>query len=105
MDGPVQAVSPEPEPDSSYLARRGRVNFELENGTYSVPAIDVQVSPLGIIILLPYSAQDATFTPNPGTKVRVGWANDAWDCYFPGTSFILEELKVLVITMVRNDEG
>jgi hypothetical protein len=88
-----------------YLQHRGRVNFRLENGTYSVPAIDVRESPLGIIIVLPYGAQDAIFTPNPGTKVCIGWKGQSWDCYFPGTSFEIPDLGVLVITMIRSDEG
>jgi hypothetical protein len=89
----------------AYLKQRQRVSFELENGTYSIPAVDVCAGALGVIILLPCNAQDATFTPNPGTKVRVGWGDKTWDCYFPGTSFMLEQLGVLVITMIRNDEG
>lgn len=100
-DPPPQGVPEKP----GYLDQRNRVTLQLENGTYAVPAIDVKVSPLGVIILLPNAGDNATFTPNPGTQVTVGWGDKSWPCYYPGTSFDIPELEILALTMIRSDEG
>lgn len=89
----------------TYLNKRSRVSFTLENGMYSVPAIDVVASQFGVIILLPAGSQDAIFTPNPGAKLDISWQDKSWSCYFPGTVFELPELGVMVLTMIRSDDG
>jgi len=88
-----------------YFERRTRISFELNEGTYSIPAVAVEASPYGVIILLPLDDGDATFVPNPGAEVRVMHGAQVWDCFFPGTSFELPDLGVLAIAMVRKNEG
>ena len=95
-------VQSEPNPYSAYFEQRKRISFVMPNGTYAVPAIDVQVDDNGVIILLPCGSNDATFIPNAGSKFAVKYDGQTVDCFFPGTVFTLSPLNVTVLTMLKD---
>lgn len=91
-----------PSKQEQYFKQRTRVSFVMPNGTYAVPAIDVRIEENGVIILLPYGDNDATFIPNAGSKFGVVHGGKHIDCYFPGTVFTLDTLNVTILTLLRD---
>ena len=87
-----------------YFKQRTRVSFIMPNGTYAVPAVDVRVTESGVIILLPYSDNDATFIPNAGSRFTIMHAGKQTPCYFPGTVFTLEPLGVTVLALLLDSD-
>jgi hypothetical protein len=96
-----------PSPLAKYLSKRGRVSFEVDSGTYSVPAIDVKVAEFGLIILLPNTDSDATFTPKPGSSVTVHSGKERYKCYYPGVVCDFEEFtaRALVFILAEQNEA
>ena len=87
-----------------YLHKRIRIQFVVDGGTYSVPAIDVKVSAMCVTILLPCGANDATFIPKPGARLTICSGERKWSCYFPGTACELAELGLTVLILIIDDE-
>ena len=108
--GPLRAtVTPigslKASPAVEYLTRRTRVSFTVAGGTYSVPAVDVQLCDSGLVILLPLDKESATFVPSLGAEVAVGFGGKRWDCFFPGIAVSLDALGVQVLGFVyQNDK-
>ena len=86
-----------------YLAKRKRVQFELSEGTYTMPIVDVIPCRYGIMVLMPCSGNDVTFTPKPGADITVTLGDKSWSCYCPGTSFMINELNVLAVVCVLKE--
>lgn len=103
---PVVTAPPTPGDNlHDYLRVDQRVQLSVPGGTYMLPAIDVKITPLGVIILLPLDDQHANFIPEPGTKIGVSFGGKTLSCYFPGTAFELEELHITVLALLqRADE-
>jgi hypothetical protein len=109
---PAVAVPPAPPPlqlepklaaARDYLAQRIPVQLELQGGTMVVKAIDVQVSPYGVTILLPSQTEGVTFIPDPGSNVVIQVGEDRIPCFFPGAYADLPELAVMVLSFVKAD--
>jgi hypothetical protein len=100
--GPSQL---EANPLQEYLAKRMRVTLELSDGAMALSAIDIKESRYGITILLPLLEEGVTFIPKPGSELTVVQKDHRWDCFFPGTHFEVEELKILGLVFVKKDEG
>lgn len=86
----------------SYLDSRARVNLQVENaGSYSIPAIDVINAGFGVMVLLPAGENDAVFIPNAGTAVDITFKNETYQCYFPGVTGEIPDLKILVMSFIN----
>lgn len=111
---PVYAVSDPPAPSGQqrvqaappsalddFLNSRRRITLELADGAMAMSAITVKESQFGITILLPLLGDGATFIPKPGSEITVVMGEKRWPCFFPGTYFECEELKLLGIVFVK----
>ena len=87
-----------------YLAKRSRVQFIVDGGTYSVPTIDMKVTAVCLTILLPCGSNDATFIPKPGSRLTVCAGERQWPCFFPGTACELPELGVMALILIVDHE-
>ena len=90
-------------PGTRWMAQRGRVSLTLTDGTFSMPCVDVKECTYGITIFLPLSDDSGSFIPKPGAEISVRYKDRTWECYFPGTYFEVEELKLLGIVLVRKE--
>lgn len=97
----VSTLKDTPKPAPSYLTKRSRVTFDMENGTYSIPVIDVKECVYGVMVVLPSGANDVIFTPKPGAEVNVVYGQYRWACFSPGTVFNIPELGIVVISMIK----
>ena len=95
---PIMAPAPNPVPPQP---ARARVQLQIEGaGTYSMSAIDVVRAGFGVFVLLPCGPNDAVFTPNPGSAVRILFKDKVYDCYFPGVAGELPGLNVMLLAMI-----
>mgnify|MGYP003587850761 CR=1 FL=1 len=101
--GPVPAVTYTNDPYDNYFNQRRRVTFELDGGAYSLPAIDIIEASYGVMVILPAGNNDVTFIPSPGAELAILYDDKRISCFSPGTVFNIEELKVMVISLVRRD--
>lgn len=92
-----------PSQQDTFLAQRGRVTLELPDSTFGMPCIDVKECKVGITILLPMNDAGSTMVPKPGVEVTVRYRDRVWECFFPGTYFEIEELKLMGLVFVRKD--
>lgn len=81
---------------------RIRVKFELEGGSYTVPAIDVKECAYGIMVLMPNGIDDVTFMPSPGTEITVKWRDKEVVCFSPGASFDFDELDSVGVVLIKS---
>jgi len=88
---------------SDYIGQRKRITMGLADGAMSVMAIDVILSPYGLVVLLPLG-DNPTFIPKPGSEITISQGLDSWNCYFPGISFDIPELKLIGLAFVRKEE-
>jgi hypothetical protein len=88
-------------PEQIYLRQRNRVTFELQDGTISVPCIDVKESTYGVVILLPLLSESGIMIPKPGTELTVTVADRSWRCFAPGANFELPELSIMIIAFIK----
>lgn len=82
------------------------VSVEVENvGTFSIPATDVLDAGYGIVLLSPGTADSASFSPKPGTYVRLQLP-DGRDipCFCPGISADLPGGKTRMTAFVKASE-
>lgn len=86
-----------------YLSKRGRASMTLSDGTFTMPVIDVKECLMGVTIFLPLSQDQSTFIPRPGAELTLEYQGKSWKCYFPGTFFEIEELKLMGIVLVKAD--
>jgi len=89
----------------AFLDKRIRLTLELADGAMCMSAIAVKESRYGITILLPLLDDGATFIPKPGSEITVVLGERRWPCYFPGTYFECQELKLLGIVFVKAEES
>lgn len=87
----------------NWFAQRGRATLTLTDGMFTMPVIDVKECPYGVTILLPLDPNNATFIPKPGSELVVDYKGRRWECFFPGTYFEIEELKLIGIVLVRKE--
>ena len=88
---------------SDYIGQRKRITMGLADGAMSVMAIDVILSPYGLVVLLPLG-DNPTFIPKPGSEITISQGLDSWNCYFPGISFDIPKLKLIGLAFVRKEE-
>ena len=90
-------------PYDNYFNQRNRVTFELAGGSYSLPAIDMVESSFGVMVILPAGDSDVTFIPSPGAELTIIYDDKRIACFSPGTVFNVNELKVIIISLVKRD--
>ena len=90
-------------PYDNYFNQRNRVTFELSGGSYSLPAIDMIESSFGVMVILPAGDKDITFIPSPGAELTIIYDDKRIACFSPGTVFNVNELAVIVISLVKRD--
>jgi len=100
---PIPATTYVNSPYDKYFNQRNRVTFELDGGSYSLPAIDVIESVYGIMVILPANDSDVTFVPSPGAELVIIYNDKRIACFSPGTVFNINELKIIVISLVKKD--
>lgn len=108
--GPGQMAPPAPQPITATAtdptpAADMDVSFQTPFGIYTVPAIDVKATQYGVIVILPYARGNATFVPQPGAKLNVGWGEHSVSCMFPGTVFPFQDKGIIIITMLRDERA
>jgi len=86
-----------------YFNQRNRITFELEGGSYSLPAIDVIDSGYGIVVILPAGDKDTTFTPAPGAEVMVIYDGETFKCFSPGVVCNVNALNIIIIALVKQN--
>lgn len=94
---PAQQSAPAPLPT---LRQTKRVTFTFENGTYSMPCVDVKEGPSGLMILLQADPNSATFVPAGGSRFTVGLGGKSWRVFYPGLYFELPELGLIAMSLL-----
>ena len=103
-DNTIKAASlvstPSSDPVHKYLSTKSRVSFETDAGTYTVPIVKLHRCSTGLLIMMSTAGNDSTFTPRLGAKLTIVHGEDRIPCYFPGLSFDIPELKLLVSAFI-----
>ena len=84
-----------------FLKKEELVVFELKDGTFQVPCIDVRAGRMSVAVML--STTGMNFIPKPGTKLEITYKENSWTCYYPGTYTAYDELGVTVIHFIREE--
>jgi hypothetical protein len=77
------------------------VTLELTDGTFVIKAHKVTETKLSLAVMVPTG--DAHFIPKAGTEIEVRHGEKAWDCYFPGTYVVYDDLPVMILVFVKKD--
>lgn len=101
---PVQYVE-KPCERCTFLEKEDLVVFELADGTFQVPCLDVRDSRLAVSVLIP--TKGMSFIPKPGTKLGITYRTSFWTAYYPGTYVSYPELGYTVLMFIKEteDEG
>lgn len=89
---------------SEYLNDRCRVTLELQDGTFSMPVINIVKSKYSVTLLIPVDPKATTFVPKPGTQVTLTSGDFCETVYFPGAYAEVEPLTIAIMTFVRTAE-
>lgn len=96
----VQYVE-KPCPRCEFLKNEEMVTFELNDGMFSVPCIDVRTSSMSVAVLVPTKGMG--FVPKAGTKLKVSHCGSEWSCFYPGTYVSYDELGFSILHFLRED--
>jgi hypothetical protein len=89
---------------TAYLNDRCRVTLELQDGTFSMPVINIVKSKYSLTLLIPIDPKATTFVPKPGTRVVLTSGDFCEEVYFPGAYAEVEPLTIAIMTFVRTAE-
>jgi len=84
------AAAPASKPAADYgvAPKYIRVTMQLDAGTFTTPALWTRVCEYGVLVAVPNRDDIATFTPAPGTELKVSLpGREPLPCYYPGTCF------------------
>jgi len=91
---------------TAFYQKRERVTLELQDGTFTMPAMAAVKNKYSITLLLPLDTNGVAFVPRPGTQLemRLEGPGDGEKVYFPGAYCEIAPLKLAAMTFIREQE-
>ena len=89
---------------AQYLECRERATLELQDGTFSMPVIDVIKSKFSVTLIIPLDKNATSFVPKPGTALSLRWGDTSESVYFPGSYVEVVPLMVAAMTFIRAED-
>ena len=89
---------------TAYLKKCCRVSLEMADGTMGMSAIAVIPTMFSVTVLVPMTDEGTTFTPKPGSEVRITHGEKCFECFYPGANFQAPELGMMGLVFIKKQE-